>query len=115
YRAQCVPRSRFHEFLQHRGRRRRHRGTECAMTTATTVRAGIAAALVSVLVPAVSACAKGSVPVAVPEPVASTSTGAVEFYTRVQQDVIAALSAEFPELEFTRKYGSTNAGCRLGD
>jgi hypothetical protein len=85
------------------------------MTTTTTLRAGIAAVLAAVLVPTVSACVQGAVPVAVPEPVASTSAGAVEFYTRVQQDVIAALSAEFPELEFTRKYGSTNAGCRLGD
>ncbi|MEE2034665.1 LppA family lipoprotein [Rhodococcus chondri] len=81
------------------------------MTTSTAVRAG-AGVLVAL---AAAACMKAPVPLAVPEPVASTSAGAVEFYTRVQRDVLAALSAEFPELRFGQRYARTDASCRLDD
>ena len=70
-----------------------------------------------VVVPAalLAACTTTVTPVAMPEPVATTSTGAVEFYTAVQRDVLTALSAEFPGVRFEPKYASTTAGCTLPD
>ncbi|APE08347.1 MULTISPECIES: LppA family lipoprotein [unclassified Rhodococcus (in: high G+C Gram-positive bacteria)] len=70
-----------------------------------------------VVVPAalLAACTTTVTPVAMPEPVATTSVGAVEFYTAVQRDVLTALSAEFPSVRFEPKYASTTAGCTLPD
>ncbi|QXF80960.1 hypothetical protein HBA53_07805 [Rhodococcus pyridinivorans] len=70
-----------------------------------------------VVVPAalLAACTTTVTPVAMPEPVATTSAGAVEFYTAVQRDVLTALSAEFPSVRFEPKYASTTAGCTLPD
>lgn len=62
-----------------------------------------------------SACSAPVVPVAIPEPVATTSAGAVDFYTAVHRDVLTALSAEFPDLDFEQKYASTSAHCALRD
>ncbi|TWH10558.1 LppA family lipoprotein [Rhodococcus rhodochrous] len=72
---------------------------------------------VCVVVPAalLAACTTTVTPVAMPEPVATTSAGAVEFYTAVQRDVLTALSAEFPGVRFEPKYASTTAGCTLPD
>ena len=71
--------------------------------------------LVTLISPLVAACTTTVTPVAMPEPVATTSAGAVEFYTAVQRDVLTALSAEFPEVRFEPKYASTTAGCTLPD
>ncbi|WP_213931810.1 LppA family lipoprotein [Rhodococcus sp. B50] len=76
------------------------------------IRAGLCVAL---LAPLVTACTTTVTPVAMPEPVAATSAGAVEFYTAVQRDVLTALSAEFPGVRFEPKYASTTAGCTLPD
>lgn len=59
------------------------------------------------------ACSPPTIPTALPEPVADTSDGAVEFYRTVQRDVLTALSAEFPDLQFEEKYASTRAECTL--
>ena len=82
------------------------------MTSAWTSRLGA-----SVVLPAslLAACTTTVTPVAMPEPVATTSAGAVEFYTAVQRDVLTALSAEFPGVRFEPKYASTTAGCMLPD
>lgn len=82
------------------------------MTSAWTSRLGA-----SVVLPAslLAACTTTVTPVAMPEPVATTSAGAVEFYTAVQRDVLTALSAEFPGVRFEPKYASTTAGCTLPD
>ncbi len=81
------------------------------MTSAWSSRLGA-----SVVLPAaLAACTTTVTPVAMPEPVATTSAGAVEFYTAVQRDVLTALSAEFPGVRFEPKYASTTAGCTLPD
>lgn len=73
-----------------------------------------AAVLLAVLV-ALPACGPRPVPVAKPEPVASTSRGAVAFYTGAQRTVLTALSAEFPDLHFTPRFARTSTACTLSD
>ncbi|MCD2111937.1 LppA family lipoprotein [Rhodococcus rhodochrous] len=82
------------------------------MTSAWSSRLGASVVLPAVLL---AACTTTVTPVAMPEPVATTSAGAVEFYTAVQRDVLTALSAEFPGVRFEPKYASTTAGCTLPD
>ncbi|SUE17266.1 Uncharacterised protein [Rhodococcus gordoniae] len=82
------------------------------MTATPRIRAGLCIAL---LTPLVAACTTTVSPVAMPEPIAATSAGAVEYYTAVQRDVLTALSAEFPGVRFEQKYSSTTAGCTLPD
>lgn len=64
---------------------------------------------------ATPACAPGPAFVAVPEPVADTSDGAISFYTRVQRDIETALSAEFPDTHFEQLYARTTSLCPLSD
>ncbi|MEU5841776.1 LppA family lipoprotein [Rhodococcus sp. NPDC047139] len=75
----------------------------------------LAVLLVALLSPAAAGCASTVAAIAKPEPVATTSAGAVEFYTAVQRDVLTALSAEFPGVRFEPKYAGTTAGCTLPD
>ena len=82
------------------------------MTSAWSSRLG---ACVVLPVALLAACTTTVTPVAMPEPVATTSAGAVEFYTAVQRAVLTALSAEFPGVRFEPKYASTTAGCTLPD
>ncbi|KSZ58858.1 hypothetical protein Z045_09520 [Rhodococcus pyridinivorans KG-16] len=82
------------------------------MTSAWSSRLGAHIVLSAALL---AACTTTVTPVAMPEPVATTSAGAVEFYTAVQRDVLTALSAEFPGVRFEPKYASTTAGCTLPD
>lgn len=82
------------------------------MTSAWSSRLGASVVLSAALL---AACTTTVTPVAMPEPVATTSAGAVEFYTAVQRDVLTALSAEFPGVRFEPKYASTTAGCTLPD
>jgi len=75
----------------------------------------LARVLVALLFPFVAACTTTVTPVPMPEPVATTSAGAVEFYTAVQRDVLTVLSAEFPGVRFEPRYDGTTAGCVLRD
>ncbi|MBC2590890.1 MULTISPECIES: LppA family lipoprotein [Rhodococcus] len=70
---------------------------------------------VPVLALSLAGCAGGPVPVAVPEPVAADRAGAVEYYTRVQRDAMAALSDAFPEMQFRQSDPATTAYCELPD
>ncbi len=78
-------------------------------------RAGIVmGALIAVLL-TLPGCAPRPVPVAKPAPVATTSRGAVEFYSGVQRDILTALSAEFPGVRFTQRFARSSASCTLPD
>lgn len=58
----------------------------------------------------VAGCEWGITPVAVPEPVAPNIDGATAHYAAVQDDIVAAITAEFPDLTFVprdKMYGST--------
>lgn len=88
------------------------------MTRATrdrTRRTGIGVSALIAVLAALSGCGPRPVPVAKPEPVASTSRGAVEFYSGVQHDILTALSAEFPGVRFTQRFARSSAGCTLPD
>jgi len=88
------------------------------MTRATrgrTRRTGIGVGALIAVLATLSGCAPRPVPVAKPEPVASTSGGAVEFYSGVQRDILTALSAEFPGLHFTQRFARSASACTLPD
>lgn len=79
------------------------------------LRTGIGVGALLAVLAATSGCGQRPVPVAKPEPVASTSRGAVEFYSGVQRDILTALSAEFPGLHFTPRFARSATACTLPD